>query len=112
MAEGRAPRGRVPAAGSAGPPQRRPARPDRSHRRRVSVGSNLYRPPLAVPAFNVTMLRFRPLVLALCHCLWLMGVLAARPASAVPVLEPPITTTGTEGDYLRAIHRIIHFRWQ
>ncbi|HVV52109.1 MAG TPA: TonB C-terminal domain-containing protein [Polyangia bacterium] len=25
--------------------------------------------------------------------------------------EPPITTPGVEGDYLRALHRTIHFRW-
>jgi TonB family protein len=46
--------------------------------------------------------------------LLLAGVLAPRPGAAAQALqgeEPPITATGTEGDYLRAIHRSIHFRW-
>ncbi len=55
---------------------------------------------------HVTMLRFRPLTLALL----LAGALAS-PAGASAAEEPPITATGTEGDYLRAIHRTIHFRW-
>jgi TonB family protein len=58
------------------------------------------------------MLRFRALALGLL----LAAVLAARPAAAqAPKVqraeEPPITTSGAEGDYLRALHRIIHFRW-
>jgi TonB family protein len=52
------------------------------------------------------MLRFRPLTIALL----LAGALAS-PASVRAAQEPPITATGTEGDYLRALHRAIHFRW-
>lgn len=60
------------------------------------------------------MIRFRAFALGLL----LAGVLAGRPGAAAPAPpaqpaeEPPITATGTEGDYLRAIHRIIHFRWE
>jgi TonB family protein len=56
------------------------------------------------------MLRFRAFALGLL----LAAVLAARPGAAAPAPkgeEPPITATGTEGDYLRALHRTIHFRW-
>jgi TonB family protein len=53
------------------------------------------------------MLRFRAFALGLL----LAGVLGARPGAAAQGEEPPITATGTEGDYLRAIHRVIHFRW-
>jgi TonB family protein len=35
---------------------------------------------------------------------------AANPASESSE-EPPITTPGAEGDYLREMHRAIHFRW-
>jgi len=56
---------------------------------------------------DVNMLRFRPLALAL-----LVACTLARAAeAAVPAPEPPITATGAEGDYLRAMHRAIHFRW-
>ncbi|HEY4392706.1 MAG TPA: TonB family protein [Polyangia bacterium] len=53
------------------------------------------------------MLRFRAFALGLL----LATVLAPRPGAAAPKEEPPITATGAEGDYLRTIHRIIHFRW-
>ena len=56
---------------------------------------------------DVNMLRFRPLALGLLAvCAVAGGAQAAQPA-----LEPPITATGAEGDYLRAMHRAIHFRW-
>jgi TonB family protein len=35
----------------------------------------------------------------------------ASPASAVSQPEPAITVGGVEGDYLRAMHSAIHFRW-
>ena len=53
------------------------------------------------------MLRFRPLALGLLAACAVVGVAQA----AAPAPEPPITATGAEGDYLRAIHRAIHFRW-
>jgi TonB family protein len=56
---------------------------------------------------DVNMLRFRPLALGLLAVCALAG--AARAAAPSP--EPPITATGAEGDYLRAMHRAIHFRW-
>jgi len=56
---------------------------------------------------DVNMLRFRPLALGLLAVCALAG--AARAGAPVP--EPPITATGAEGDYLRALHRAIHFRW-
>ncbi len=52
------------------------------------------------------MLRFRPLALGL-----LAACVLASAVRAAPVPEPPITATGAEGDYLRAVHRAIHFRW-
>ena len=59
------------------------------------------------PHNDATMLRFRPLALGL-----LAACLVAPSArAAAPTPEPAITTTGVEGDYLRAIHRAIHFRW-
>jgi TonB family protein len=60
------------------------------------------------PHNDATMPRFRPLALGLllAACLVAPGVHAAAPTP-----EPAITTTGAEGDYLRAIHRAIHFRW-
>jgi len=36
---------------------------------------------------------------------------AAAPAAAPSAEEPPITTPGVEGDYLRSMHRSIHYRW-
>jgi TonB family protein len=45
------------------------------------------------------------------------GLAAPAPAAApphaegAPEPEPRITATGPEGDYLRAMHRSIHFRW-
>ncbi|MES1206869.1 MAG: TonB family protein, partial [Pseudomonadota bacterium] len=36
---------------------------------------------------------------------------AAAPAPAATGEEPPITTPGVEGDYLREMHRSIHYRW-
>ena len=33
------------------------------------------------------------------------------PAAFVPDGEPPIAATGAEGDYLRAMHTAIHFKW-
>jgi len=53
------------------------------------------------------MRRFLPLALGLVAvCAGAAGARAAAPAA-----EPPITATGAEGDYLRTIHRTIHFRW-
>jgi TonB family protein len=40
-----------------------------------------------------------------------MCALAGAAQAAAPSPEPPITATGAEGDYLRALHRDIHFRW-
>ena len=56
---------------------------------------------------DVNMLRFRPFALGLLAVCALAG--GARAAAPSP--EPPITATGAEGDYLRAMHRAIHFRW-
>src|SRR5579863_5752608 len=56
---------------------------------------------------DVNMLRFRPFALGLLAVCALAG--AARADAPAP--EPPITATGAEGDYLRAMHRAIHFRW-
>src|SRR5450631_201824 len=56
---------------------------------------------------DVNMLRFRAFALGLLAACALTG--AARGAAPAP--EPPITATGAEGDYLRAVHRAIHFRW-
>ena len=56
---------------------------------------------------DVNMLRFRPLALGLLAVCALAGTARA----AAPSPEPPITATGAEGDYLRAMHRAIHFRW-
>ncbi|HSY41144.1 MAG TPA: TonB C-terminal domain-containing protein, partial [Polyangia bacterium] len=41
------------------------------------------------------------------------GLAAASPARGAnaPQPEPPITVKGAEGDYLRLLHRDIHFRW-
>ncbi|HLK89009.1 MAG TPA: HEAT repeat domain-containing protein [Polyangia bacterium] len=51
--------------------------------------------------------RFRPLALSL-----VIACAAASAArAAAPSPEPPITATGAAGDYLRAMHRSIHFRW-
>jgi TonB family protein len=60
------------------------------------------------------MRRVRPLVLAVVTFSGAMATAWAAtpppPAQAHPT-EPPITATGAEGDYLRALHRTIHFRW-
>ena len=53
------------------------------------------------------MLRFRPFALGLLAVYALAGAAHAD----APAPEPPITATGAEGDYLRALHRAIHFRW-
>ena len=53
------------------------------------------------------MLRFRPFALGLLA----VSALAGGAWAAAPSPEPPITATGAEGDYLRAVHRAIHFRW-
>ena len=59
---------------------------------------------------DATMPRFRPLALVLLAAFQLASARgAAHAAARTP--EPAITTTGAEGDYLRAIHRAIHFRW-
>ncbi len=50
---------------------------------------------------DVNMLRFRPLALGLLVACALAGAAQA----AAPAPEPPITATGAEGDYLRAMHR-------
>src|SRR5690242_19400564 len=36
---------------------------------------------------------------------------AASPPAAAPAGEPKITVPGAEGDYLRALHQLIHFRF-
>jgi len=36
---------------------------------------------------------------------------AASPPAAPPAAEPKITVPGAEGDYLRALHQLIHFRY-
>ena len=56
---------------------------------------------------DVNMLRFRPFALVLLAVCALAG--GARADAPAP--EPPIAATGAEGDYLRAMHRAIHFRW-
>lgn len=58
---------------------------------------------------NVHMSRSRLLAVALL----VAGLPAVRGARAadVPRAEPLITTKGPEGDYLRLLHRDIHFRW-
>ncbi len=56
---------------------------------------------------DVNMLRFRATALGLLA----VCALAGASQAAAPSPEPPITATGTEGDYLRAMHRAIHFRW-
>ncbi len=65
----------------------------------------------------VNMRRFRPR----CPRLTLLALLAAATARSATAAadpaaprfgdEPPITTPGVEGDYLRAMHRSIHYRW-
>ncbi|HXJ18808.1 MAG TPA: TonB C-terminal domain-containing protein [Polyangia bacterium] len=56
--------------------------------------------------------RFRPSVLALLALACLSAKAgAAEPAPATGDDEPPITTPGAEGDYLREMHRLIHYRW-
>jgi hypothetical protein len=55
----------------------------------------------------VNMPRFLPLALGL--VLLCAGASAARAAAPSP--EPAITATGAEGNYLRLMHRSIHFRW-
>jgi hypothetical protein len=55
----------------------------------------------------VNMPRFRPLVLSLL----IVCVATSAARAAGPSQEPPITATGAAGDYLRAMHRSIHFRW-
>jgi TonB family protein len=54
--------------------------------------------------------RFRPAVLALLALACLGANAVAEPAPAAGD-EPPITTPGAEGDYLREMHRLVHFRW-
>ena len=56
---------------------------------------------------DANMLRFRALALGLLAAC----ALASAAQAAPPAPEPPITATGAEGDYLRAVHRAIHFRW-
>jgi hypothetical protein len=56
---------------------------------------------------DVNMLRSRPFALGLLAVCAIAGAAQA----AAPSPEPPITATGAEGDYLRAMHRAIHFRW-
>ena len=56
---------------------------------------------------DVNMLRFRPFALGLLA----VCALASAAHADAPTPEPPITATGAEGDYLRAMHRAIHFRW-
>jgi TonB family protein len=53
------------------------------------------------------MLRFRPFALGLL----VVCALAGAAQADAPAPEPAITATGAEGDYLRAMHRAIHFRW-
>src|SRR3954471_10273263 len=76
---------------------------------------------------DVNMLRLRPFTLSLvAPCVLAGAVLAGAvlagaaqagaapggaPQAAAPSPEPPITATGPEGDYLRAMHQAIHFRW-
>ncbi len=59
---------------------------------------------------SVNMGRFRPAVLALLAFAWLSANASAETKRAAGE-EPPISTPGTEGDYLREIHRPIHFHW-
>jgi TonB family protein len=61
---------------------------------------------------NVNMSPFRVWALALLATspLSFGGLPIARAADA-PRAEPPITAKGAEGDYLRLLHRDIHFRW-
>src|ERR1700689_3478414 len=60
---------------------------------------------------HVNMRRFRPLAWGLVAACGLAAVARAAGGATAPALEPPIPATGAEGDYLRAIHRTIHFRW-
>jgi TonB family protein len=57
------------------------------------------------------MLRFRPLALGLLLALAL-ALTGGAARAAAPAAEPPITAKGAEGDYLRALHQAIHFRWK
>ena len=52
----------------------------------------------------------RFLILGLAAAGGLSALSSARAADA-PRAEPPITVKGAEGDYLRLLHRDIHFRW-
>src|SRR5450755_2509520 len=58
---------------------------------------------------NVNMRRSRLLALAL-GAASLPPIASARAADA-PRVEPLIAAKGAEGDYLRLLHRDIHFRW-
>lgn len=60
---------------------------------------------------SANMCRLRPLVLAASAALMLLGAGRAAMAGVAAGSEPPITTPGPEGDYLREMHRSIHFRW-
>ncbi|MES1208123.1 MAG: TonB family protein, partial [Pseudomonadota bacterium] len=53
--------------------------------------------------------RFRLILLALLAASARQAGVA--PAAAATAEEPPITTPGVEGDYLREMHRSIHYRW-
>jgi hypothetical protein len=59
---------------------------------------------------HLNMRRFRPLAWGLVAACGLCGI-ARGAAPVTPAPEPPITAKGAEGDYLRLIHRTIHFRW-
>jgi TonB family protein len=54
--------------------------------------------------------RLHPILLGLAALGATHGAAAAPPPAPVPE-EPPITTPGVEGDYLRSMHRSIHYRW-
>ncbi|HVZ85955.1 MAG TPA: TonB C-terminal domain-containing protein [Polyangia bacterium] len=61
------------------------------------------------------MRRVRPLLLAVLTVCGTIGTAGAAdppgPPEAARPTEPPITVTGAEGDYLRLLHRTIHFRF-
>jgi hypothetical protein len=53
----------------------------------------------------------RALALAVGAVVCLQTAPGAAPASAAPEAEPAITVPGIEGDYLRSLHVLIHWRW-